>query len=269
MSRDTATDELAGCESVGELLTRRRELLSAGITMAALGVSGCLGGGGGAQTATEPPQTDEEGHEEELPEGVSEEAFESGPVPEVYQRAKSLGGEERNPDDVMAKADVNFSEFDEAQEIDAHGSGECCANCADYIADKNGDTFGACAEVGGYIDGADWCTVYETIPEPSVPEGMSEDELATAEVPGEYRTATSQGDEERDPDDLRSQEDVNLTESAEAIGEETAQPGQSCGNCADFIPDKNGDGWGACAEVEGHIASEDWCVVWEQTGEEH
>ncbi|MFC7115795.1 high-potential iron-sulfur protein [Natronoarchaeum sp. GCM10025703] len=57
-------------------------------------------------------------------------------------------------------------------------------------------------------------------------------------------------------------------ESVEAIAEGTAQPGQACGNCAEFIPDKNGDTWGACAAVEGYIAVEDWCVIWESIGEE-
>jgi hypothetical protein len=189
-------------------------------------------------------------------------------VPEVYMSATSLGGEQRNPDDMRAKADVSFSEYSEALENDSHQPGTCCANCADYIPDKDGDEFGACAEVEGLIDGEDWCVVYEELPEPEVPEGMSEDELATAEVPEEYRTATSQGGEERDPDDLQTQESVSLMESVEAIADGPASPGQSCGNCAEFIPDKNGDTWGACARVEGYIAVEDWCSVWEHISEE-
>jgi hypothetical protein len=267
VTRNSTTVGLDDCDATGELLARRRDLLSAGVTLSALGFAGCLGGGGTPTPTSSPTPADEE--HEELPEGVSEEAFESGPVPDVYQMALSLGDEERDPDDLTPKADVSFSEFAEAQENDAHVAGTCCANCADYIADKNGDAFGACAEVEGYIDGEDWCTLYEELPEPSVPEGMSEDELATAEVPEAYRTATSQGDEERDPGDLQSQAGVGLTESVEAIAEGTAPPGQSCGNCADFIPDKNGDTWGACAEVEGYIAVEDWCTVWEHVGEEH
>jgi hypothetical protein len=235
------------------------------------GADGADGSDGGADGESDGEDSDgeREEHDEELPEGVSEEEFENGPVPGVYQSAVSLGREERHADDLRAKVDVEFSEFDEAQEIESHQPGTCCANCADYIHDRNGDTFGACAEVGGYIDGADWCNIYEGLPEPEVPDGMAEEDLATAEVPEEYRTATSQGDEERDPDDLRSQEAVGLTESAEAIAEGEAPPGQSCGNCADFIPDKNGDTWGACAEVEGYIAVEDWCNVWEHVSEDH
>jgi hypothetical protein len=237
----------------------RRNYLVATVGFAAL--SGCAG-----DTGDETTEPEEE--EEELPEGVSAEEFESGPVPDVYLSATSLGGEQRNPDELQTKAAVSFSEYEEAQENDAHQPGRCCANCADYIPDKNGDEFGACAEVAGYIDGADWCTVYEELPEPEVPDGMAEEELTTGEVPAEYRSANSQAGEERDPDELQSLEDVSLTESIEAIADGPAQPGQSCGNCAEFIPDKNGDTWGACAKVEGYIAVEDWCTLWESVSAE-
>jgi len=243
---------------------------TAGSTGGVVWLSGCIddtGDGGGDEEASD-ENGDADDDDEELPEGVSEEEFERGPVPEEYRTALSLGDEERDPDDLTAKADVGFSEYDEADEYSAHEPGMCCANCADYIPDKNGDTFGACAEVEGYIDGADWCTIYEELPEPSVPDGLSEDELATAAVPDEYRTATSQAGEERNPDDLQSQADVNLMESVEAIAEEVTLPGQSCGNCAEFIPDQNGDTWGACAKVEGYIAVEDWCNLWEHIREE-
>ena len=219
-----------------------------------------------ADDEDEEPESGEE--DEELPEGVTAEEFESGPVPEMYVSATSLGNEQRNPDELRTKADVGFSEYDDARETDAHTPGTCCANCADYIPDKNGDTFGACAEVEGYIGGEDWCGIYEGLPEPGVPDGMTEDELATAEVPQEYRTASSQVGEGRNPDDLLSQEDVNLMESVDAIEAETAPPGQSCGNCAEFIPDKNGDTWGACAKVEGFVAAEDWCSIWEHVSAE-
>lgn len=267
-----------------ECMVSRRMYLTATASGAAglTGLSGCLGGSSEEEPADSGDESDSEessggsddeqddGHEEELPEGVSEEEFESGPVPEVYQSTLSLGTEERHADDLAAKDEVDFSEFDEAQEHSAHVAGTCCGNCADYIPDQNGDEFGACAEVQGYIDAEDWCAIYEELPEPETPEGMSRDELATAEVPEEYQGAISQGDEERgDPDDLKAQETVSLMESVEAIAEGIAPPGQSCGTCADFIPDKNGDTWGACAEVEGYVAVEDWCNVWEHISEEH
>ncbi len=269
-------------ESDYHMWSRRRYLVATG-GLAAL--SGCTGGPEDDGTDAESPDGgddagdededegeddgDSEGHDEERrPEGVTQEEFERGPVPAVYLSATSLGGEQRNTGNLFAKADVGFSEYDDALQQPGHRPGYCCANCADFIPDKNGDTFGACAEVEGYIDGADWCTVYESLPEPEVPEGLTADELATAEVPDEYRTATSQGNEARTPDDLFTQRQVSLTESVEAIAEGPAAPGQSCGNCAEFIPDKNGDTWGACAKVEGYIAVEDWCTVWEHVSEE-
>ncbi len=230
-------------------------------------MAGCTGSNGGDSDG-EDDESESEGEESEGPEGVSEEEFEQGPVPDEYATAMSLGKEERDPEGLSPKTEVDFSEYEEAEENSAHQPGACCANCADYIPDKNGDKFGACAEVEGYVDGEDWCAIYEELPEPAVPEGMSEDELATAAVPDEYSTATSQAGEERDPDNLQSQESVGLTESADAIADGTAQPGQSCGNCADYIPDKNGDTWGACAAVEGYIAVEDWCSVWEPVSED-
>lgn len=253
---------------------RRQYLKYATAATAATGMlAGCTGGNGngngesGGEGETGDEHEDEEEHEE-LPEGVSEEEFNSGPVPDVYMTATSLGGEERNPDELSTKSEVTFSEFEEAQEHEAYIEGTTCGNCADYIPDKNGDEFGACAEVEGYIDKADWCTIYEVLPEPEVPEGMTEDELATAEVPDDYRTADSQAGEGRDPDNLQSQEEVEVQESVDAIAEGTAPPGQSCGTCADYIPDKNGDTWGACAAVEGYLAAEDWCIVYESISED-
>jgi hypothetical protein len=256
----------------------RRKFLRIAGTAAVVGITGCLNGDGDGgeengeqedgedENGEEGGEEEEMGEEEELPEGVSEEEFVSGPVPDEYLTAVSLGGEERG-EELRAKADVRFSEYDEATEDAAHQPGRSCGNCADFVPDKNGDGFGACAEVEGYIGSEDWCSIWEELPEPETPEGMMEEELATAEVPEEYRTATSQGNEEREPDDLFTQEEVSLMESVDAAAEGTSPPGRSCGNCADFIPDKNGDGWGACAEVEGYIAVEDWCSLWEGLGE--
>ena len=240
------------------------------------GLSGCAGGGGAGEEGT--PSTAREtemeteteradGEEEERPEGVSAEEFEAGPVPPEYRTAAALGGEARDPSSLLAKADVGFAEYEEAEENPAHRPGTCCANCDEYVVDRNGDTFGACTRVAGYVDGADWCTVYESLPEPEVPAGTTEDDLATAEVPAEYRTAASQAGEARDPAAPRTQAEVNLTESVAAIAEGVAPPGRSCGNGAEFLPDQNGDGWGACAKVEGYVAVEDYCVIWEHVSE--
>lgn len=256
----------------------RRHYLVATVGIGAL--SGCLGGDGNGAGGTTVAETttrtdeddgeedDEDDEEEELPEGVSREEFENGPVPDVYLSARSIGGEQRGSEELFPKADVQFSEYEEALENGAHQPGRCCANCHEYIHDRNGDAFGACVTVEGYIDGADWCSVWEELPEPSVPEGLSAEELPTAQVPEQYRAADSQGGEEREPEELQTQEAVQLMESVDAIADGIGQPGQSCGNCAEFIPDQNGDGWGACAKVEGYVAAEDWCAIWEHISEE-
>lgn len=244
-------------------MSRRHYLAAAGLAA----VSGCVAApddGWSTPTATE-PANDNEG--EERPEGVSEEEFVSGPVPEPYRTASSIGGERREPEALQTKADVQFSAYDEALENSAHQPGRSCGNCHEYIADKDGDGFGACAAVEGYIDAADWCVIWEALPEPAVPEGLTEAELATEQVLEPYRTATSQAGEARDPAELLPQADVSFGESAEKIAEGVAGPGQSCATCAEYIPDRTGDGWGACAKVAGYIAPEDWCSVWESIGE--
>jgi len=71
-------------------------------------------------------------------------------------------------------------------------------------------------------------------------------------VPTAYRTASSQGGTERNPDSLQSKEDV----------EYQSQPkdSQQCSGCLFYIPDENGDALGACSVVEGYIEPEAWCV---------
>lgn len=53
---------------------------------------------------------------------------------------------------------------------------------------------------------------------------------------------------------------VNLQHSPEG--------NQYCGNCSLYVPDQNGDGFGACLSVAGKIHPCDWCVLYtEHTGE--
>lgn len=43
---------------------------------------------------------------------------------------------------------------------------------------------------------------------------------------------------------------------------------QYCGNCSLYVPDQNGDGFGACLSVQGKIHPCDWCVLYtEHSGE--
>ena len=71
-------------------------------------------------------------------------------------------------------------------------------------------------------------------------------------VPAAYETATSLGGSQRDPSSLVSKSAVSY--------QEEPSDGQQCSNCQLYIPDKNGDGLGACAVVEGTIAPEAWCT---------
>ena len=71
-------------------------------------------------------------------------------------------------------------------------------------------------------------------------------------VPDEYETATDQGGMERDPANLQTKQAVNY--------QSTPNNGNQCSDCRFYIPDKNGDGLGACTLVEGEIEPEGWCV---------
>jgi nitrous oxide reductase accessory protein NosL len=71
-------------------------------------------------------------------------------------------------------------------------------------------------------------------------------------VPEQYRTATAIGGQARDPDGLSTKDAVSYQ----------AEPsdGQRCSDCRFYIEDRNGDGQGACAIVEGEIDPEGYCV---------
>jgi nitrous oxide reductase accessory protein NosL len=71
-------------------------------------------------------------------------------------------------------------------------------------------------------------------------------------VPEEYRTAASLNDRQRDPDALSAKSDVNYQSEPDG--------GQQCSGCAYYIPDRNGDGVGACSIVEGNIEPSGYCV---------
>ena len=136
-------------------------------------LAGCTGGTGGESESTPTPTPaemadtrSEDGTggepEEAPPPGVSMEEFVHGPVPEVYRTARSQAGERRDPENLRTKEAVRFAEADESEYA---GPGQNCGNCAEYIPDKNGDGFGACAKVEGYVDPEDWCTIWESIEE--------------------------------------------------------------------------------------------------------
>lgn len=70
-------------------------------------------------------------------------------------------------------------------------------------------------------------------------------------VPETYRTATAQSGDTRDPDQVAAKEVVDY--QAEPNGD------QRCAECRFFVPDRDGDGLGACAIVEGTIDPDGWC----------
>lgn len=82
--------------------------------------------------------------------------------------------------------------------------------------------------------------------------GDGETQGTVEPVPDEYATATAQGGTERDPDALSTQSQVNY--------QPEPSNGQKCSGCLYYVPDKNGDGAGACAIVEGTIDPNAWCV---------
>jgi hypothetical protein len=83
-------------------------------------------------------------------------------------------------------------------------------------------------------------------------EAASPTQSPTAEpVPGEYETATSISGVERDPDALSAKDAVNY--------QSEPNEGEQCSGCQYYIEDRNGDGVGACAIVEGTIDPEAWC----------
>ncbi|MFB6161642.1 MAG: high-potential iron-sulfur protein [Haloferacaceae archaeon] len=77
-------------------------------------------------------------------------------------------------------------------------------------------------------------------------------------VPEEYATATAQGGMQRDPDSLQTKRALNYQSSP--------NNGQQCSGCKYYIPDKNGDGLGACTLVEGKIEPTGWCVSYVAQG---
>lgn len=74
----------------------------------------------------------------------------------------------------------------------------------------------------------------------------------TPTVPEEYVTATSLNGRARSPAGVAPQSAVQYRDSP--------VDGQQCSTCQFYIPDKNGDGRGACSIVEGTVAPEGYCT---------
>jgi nitrous oxide reductase accessory protein NosL len=97
---------------------------------------------------------------------------------------------------------------------------------------------GSAAALAGCAGGSD------TTPTPT--------ETSSGGVPEEYRTASGLDGTQRNPDALSTQNAVSY--------QSEPQNGQQCSGCAYYIPDKNGDGLGACTIVAGTIDPSGYCT---------
>lgn len=75
-------------------------------------------------------------------------------------------------------------------------------------------------------------------------------------VPDAEATGVAFEGEERNPDAVQSK-DADTVEF-----QHTPNGDQYCGNCEEFVPDENGDGFGACLKVAGKINPCDWCALY-------
>lgn len=75
-------------------------------------------------------------------------------------------------------------------------------------------------------------------------------------VPDAEATGTALEGEERDPGVVQAKD-------SEAVGFQHVPDGNHfCGNCEEFVPDQDGDGFGACLLVDGKIHHCDWCELY-------
>ncbi|MDY6775071.1 MAG: high-potential iron-sulfur protein [Halobacteria archaeon] len=154
----------------------RRDFLKAAGATSIAGLAGCTGGGGGGGSGGDTGgnggggssggSSGSTGGNESggssggssgggtsgLPEGVSQKQFDTGPVPKSERTATSQGGTKRNPKVLQAKSAVGYQSHP--------SSGQQCNGCVQYIPDKNGDGYGACALVQGYINPTGYCSLY-------------------------------------------------------------------------------------------------------------
>lgn len=83
------------------------------------------------------------------------------------------------------------------------------------------------------------------------------DTLPEAEARGEALSGAT-----RTPGSQQPQDNPGVALQHEPEGD------QYCGNCSLYVPDQNGDGFGACLSVQGKIHPCDWCVLYtEHSGE--
>jgi len=81
-------------------------------------------------------------------------------------------------------------------------------------------------------------------------------------VPEAEATGTSLSGGERQPGGQSAKDNASVMLQHEP------SDGQNCGTCALYVPDQDGDGFGACTTVAGKIHPCDWCLLYtEYSGE--
>lgn len=78
-----------------------------------------------------------------------------------------------------------------------------------------------------------------------------------ANVPDVEATATAFEGEERNP------EIVQAKDAGVVNYQHTPSGDQYCGNCEEYVPDQDDDGYGACLKVAGKIHPCDYCALYE------
>ncbi|QSG06614.1 high-potential iron-sulfur protein [Halapricum desulfuricans] len=73
-------------------------------------------------------------------------------------------------------------------------------------------------------------------------------------VPEAYRTATSIGGDQRDPDSLSGKDAASYRDSP--------SEDRQCSNCRFYVEDRNDDGVGACTRVAGEIEPDAYCALY-------
>lgn len=103
---------------------------------------------------------------------------------------------------------------------------------------------------GGGDDSADQGPSHE-VPHPN------NDTLPESEAKGESLSGAT-----RTPGGQQAQDNPGVALQHKPSGN------QYCGNCSLYVPDQNGDGFGACLSVKGKIHPCDWCILYtEHSGE--
>lgn len=117
------------------LSTSRRSLLRYSIIFGTFGIFGC--------TSDPDPTTPQQ-------QGTPHRATQ---VPETFKRCTDFGGNERDPNDLLAKDAVDYQFHpNDAQK---------CSNCQFFCQQTTDDFSGACSKVKGEIRTSDWCSLYE------------------------------------------------------------------------------------------------------------